>query len=75
MVFKEKAYLEVFPKQVTSEPIKRESMIEDDEPGGMFKDPNKETKEVREVKEVNEPEPPKESMLEENEDIEEGEKE
>lgn len=68
MVFKEKAYLEVFPKQVTSEPIKRESMIEDEEP-------IKETNEVREVKEVDEPEPPKESMLEENENIEEGEKE
>ena len=74
MVFKEKAYLEVFPKQVISEPIKHESMIEDEEPG-MFKEPKKETNEVREVKEINEPEPPKESMLEDNENIEEGEKE
>lgn len=63
MTFKEEAYIEVFPRQITKPVTKHESMIEETE----------ETKEVGEVKEVEKEEAPKESMLETEETNEVGE--
>lgn len=63
MTFKEEAYIEVFPRQITKPVMKHESMIEETE----------ETKEVGEVKELEKEEAPKESMLETEETNEVGE--
>lgn len=71
MVFKEDAYLEVYPKQNIVPEVVKESMIENDDPGEKFKEPIEKTEPVKQPIINEEPAKTVESMITE-EEVEEG---